>query len=331
VLHPQSRAFTSGADGVPGSGDELSTDLRSSIVATVAIGDLEPDGVPDVVAATLDGEVYAWDAAGVRKAGFPVDVSPGLSGLVTDPDQTWEHGVFATPALADLDGDGSLEIIVATLDQRLLALRFDGTMLDGFPVFGPPDPSDPEKPFLRLPNDPLVDPDGQGRRIVSSPAVGNVDGDPDGNLEILVGTDEAINAQVSLVYAITYDKARRRPIAYHPDCGVPGARKVCFPLKLIGGYPNALPYVGEGTVASPVLGDIDKDGKLEIGVAAIADFGRLFRWDGFDSFAPQRTAFLELKSVRGYYGTAAASGEASSLAMLDSGAFAVVDGDGTLD
>ena len=52
LRHPASRAFTAGPNGIAGDGDELDTQVRSAIVATVAIGDVDGDGAADVIAAT---------------------------------------------------------------------------------------------------------------------------------------------------------------------------------------------------------------------------------------------------------------------------------------
>src|SRR5439155_24880997 len=46
------------------------------IVGSVAVGDLDGDGQPEVVAASFKGGVYAWHRAGARVAGFPVQIPP---------------------------------------------------------------------------------------------------------------------------------------------------------------------------------------------------------------------------------------------------------------
>jgi len=40
----------------------------------------------------------------------------------------------ASPAVADIDGDGALEVLIGAEDRRLYAFRFDGTPVSGFPI-----------------------------------------------------------------------------------------------------------------------------------------------------------------------------------------------------
>ena len=103
--HLLSNVVTSGA---------LDEDTRSSVIATVAIGDLDGSGgtARDVVAASLDGYVFAWSSSGTLLAGFPVQVSP-TAGLVGTRDKNFvDVGIFAAPVLADRDANGDLEIVV---------------------------------------------------------------------------------------------------------------------------------------------------------------------------------------------------------------------------
>lgn len=83
---------------------------------------LAPLGDPrfDVVACGTDGRVMAWDPGG--------NVLPGFSNL------TVGAATEASPAVADLDGDGSLEILIGAEDRRLYAFHADGTAVSGFPI-----------------------------------------------------------------------------------------------------------------------------------------------------------------------------------------------------
>lgn len=81
---------------------------------------------------------------------------------------------------------------------------------------------------------------------------------------------------------------------------------------------------------SPVLADINGDGTLEVGAAAIAEFGRIYEHDGYD-FRNTTSDAVNLKSIRGFYGLKTNSGENSSLVLINNGAFGDVDGDNVLD
>ncbi len=84
---------------------------------------LAPLGDPrlDVIACGTDGHVMAWDPLG--------NVLPGFSSLTLGGAAT-----EASPAVADLDGDGSLEILIGAEDRRLYAFHNDGTAVSGFPI-----------------------------------------------------------------------------------------------------------------------------------------------------------------------------------------------------
>jgi subtilisin family serine protease len=89
-----------------------------------AVGDIDGDGEYELVATTDFGEVYAWHVQG----GTIVDGNwPALLG-------DWGSSIISSPLIADLDDDGTGEVIIA-LDYEsgatdgLYALRGDGTFL----------------------------------------------------------------------------------------------------------------------------------------------------------------------------------------------------------
>src|SRR2546430_13857795 len=95
-----------------------------------AAGNIAGGKRPEVVAASLDGRVYAWDYRGRRLRGFPFHIRlhrPAAQGRL-------DAAIYATPALADLDRDGKLDVIVGAADQRIYALKGDGRAVSGWPV-----------------------------------------------------------------------------------------------------------------------------------------------------------------------------------------------------
>jgi subtilisin family serine protease len=99
--------------------------MEEALPTSIAIGDIDGDGDYEVVAACeYEGAVYAYHA----QSGQIVDGNwPAFVG-------GWYGYIAAGPVLADLDGDGVSEILVA-LDEEsrdtdgLIALRGDGTPL----------------------------------------------------------------------------------------------------------------------------------------------------------------------------------------------------------
>lgn len=130
-----------------------------AVWSTPALGDLDNDGLDDVVFGSFDQRVYALK-------GTNATLLPGWP-------QWLRETIFSSPALADLDGDGKLEIIIGAdvhaeappfntpTGGALWVFRRNGSQFPGFPVF-------------------------TNFGIGSSPAVGDITGD--GCPEIVVGT-----------------------------------------------------------------------------------------------------------------------------------------------
>jgi len=111
----------------PATHDERNRTKRG-IAGAPALGDLDGDGKLEIVVAALDRHVYAWNDDGTPLAGFPVLVVDPAKVVAVDPathavtfaaDSGVEPGgeLIATPALADLTGDGRPEVIVGAQEE----------------------------------------------------------------------------------------------------------------------------------------------------------------------------------------------------------------------
>jgi len=251
-----------------GDGTELNgwpQPVYGDAFGSVAVGDINSDGLPEIVATTSLGKAYCWDHAGQMLPGWPVtagtriwtgaaignmDSDPVLEVVVAannsgylrisvlDPDgaclpgwpldlQPGANYALSSPALVDMDGDGSLEIVLgAEPDQNGMAkvycLKTDGTPLAGWP--------------LAL---------ATGTRILSSPAIGDLDGD--GSPEIAIASGNGI------IHSLSHHNGPRV------------------------NWSQALPPNGR---CSPVIGDLDGDGQAE--VIAAAEDGYLRAFNGTD-------------------------------------------------
>ena len=152
---------------------------------TPAIGDVTGDGKPEVVV-TAGEHLYAWHHDGGAVPGFPRRVDPSFSQACKNggprcfapadrnltPEKYLKRGFVGSPALADLDEDGTLDIVAGALDQRLYAWDGGGDQLSGFPVR-----LDSESP-------------DDGAEIVASPTIADLD--DDGDQEVVIATNEVL-------------------------------------------------------------------------------------------------------------------------------------------
>ena len=229
--HLAARAFESGA--VP--------PVHAAITGAVSAGDLDGDGNRELVATDMDGWVHVWNAAGQRRAGWPVRTDPELS-RDRSVTRIVDDGIYSSAVLVDLDGDRRREVLVAAMDGHLYAWHDDGRPMAGFPF--PVFDSSEEVPTLS--------------RIVATPAVGNLDDDD--AVEIVVGTNE-VYRNVGRLYAVELDGS-----------WMPG-----WPVRPLGFYVDVLRVIGRGMPGSPVLADVTGDGRLE--VVASSMMGRTYVYD----------------------------------------------------
>jgi subtilisin family serine protease len=194
------------------------------------VGDLYQNGTNEIVLGAFDlqggqrGGIYAFDGKGQVLPGWPVLL---------------EESFTATPALADVDGDGQLEISLPSWKSGYVhLLRPDGFEVDGWPV-GPVDNSS----------------------LKSSTIIGDIDGD--GSPDIVLSSPGYMSLVVS-----GGDLSQAGGVKAWAANGQP------VPLNGSGPILPLLMEASAGTwfKAAPVtLADLDHNGKLDVIAASIQD------------------------------------------------------------
>jgi hypothetical protein len=221
-----------------------------------------------------------------------------------------DKAIVAAPALYNLDNspDHSLEIITSCTDQHLYAWYSDGTPVAGWPVklvdpikVTSMDPATHRCEFITSGETPY-----QGSKIVAGPSVSDIDGD--GDVEVVCGTNECYREPInissdtlnlgilsSLLGSAGINMGNTRLYTVNPDGtnhsgspapnGVPSnAYKQGWPVKVGMVEAETLPDVCEGINSAAAMGDIDGDGKMDIGVASAAGPGIVLEPDGSSHF-----------------------------------------------
>lgn len=95
-------------------------DLSADTLLSLSIADIDADGEKDVIA-VMKSRLFVINRTGSVLNGFPIAASAGQS-------------YVGDALVAELEGDGSPEILIALSTGELAAYRKEGRMVSGFPV-----------------------------------------------------------------------------------------------------------------------------------------------------------------------------------------------------
>ncbi len=278
--------------------------LQGSGESSPVLTDINGDGVFEIVAGDSSGAVHVYDGHGEELEGWPAWTDTMASSELHSAAQSFSDGwldldarepIISSVAVADVTGDGIVNIVVAGAFGQIYMYDATGEMMSGFPVSiigREPWEFDTEHTY--------------DNAIMGAPTIYDIDFDGTGEI-IVAGMD-------SRLYVWEHDGAPFDgypiEVCHEQNCGVSGNKlinsvavgdvdgdgsvdfllgsnetvndggyTVTHALNALTGLPlpgwplegrgliNAsasLPTIGEGHPASVALADLDDDGDLEI-------------------------------------------------------------------
>jgi hypothetical protein len=244
--------------------------------ASPVVGDFDGDGDLEIIAYDVDGTVYIWHVDGTELRDG--DSNPATDGVFFRAGLSSQGWHVSTPALADMDDDGIVELIVCAPQDSIYCLNSNGSRVAGWPVYC----------------------GDAGANIGASPAVGDADGDgrPEVFIQNSFGRVQGINhdgTQMSgwpkWVYSNNFFAGSIGLADFTGDgkleIVVPGMNSLCYFFRYNGaampGWPQ--PYADSGpTECSVVIADIDGDNSLDIILGS--EEGRLNAWNMSGEYIP---------------------------------------------
>lgn len=277
--------------GTSVSGDWPTYYSKAGIFGAVAVGNLSGGSTVEVATGRDHLYLYAYGADGTSLPGWPVTNYYG------GPSGTWGDDDYivctnSAPILADLEGDGETEYVIAgrlkdgparmVINSALLILDAEGQRRPGW-----------ETPALGA-GPPLYD----SYHPQQAPVVADLD--HDGDLEVIVATFDGYlrvyDHDKTLRWSYDYAQGETRfaSEAVVGDVDADGRLEILFGtydptfgnaqvgLWALDSTGNVLPgyhllVASPGIRAAPTLGDLDADGDLEIMAAGLS--GHVYVWD----------------------------------------------------
>jgi len=244
-------------------------------ISSLVYGDVNKDGNTEIFASS-DRFIYAWGPAGTKL----IPNSDVVQIFELNGDTTYlplaicaesDSAFFGPPSLGDLNGDGTLEVVAATVDGRIYAwhpydLNKDGRadILNGFPVH-------------------------LGERISMFPVIANFDADTS-DREIFVGGENGKAMVISYQGSVKYERNYQKPLVglamgdtlglfflltEDEDTGYVRRENFVNPQM----PPPIMAEISTINNSSPVSGDINRDGNLE--VMMIGGDGKVYAWNSY--------------------------------------------------
>ena len=252
-------------------------DTGDDIRGGISVCDLNNDGQPDLLFGGYDDKIHVWDpVANELLPGWPVDLG---------------FNILSEPLIADLDGDGQVEVLAARKTGKIFGLESDGSMMTNFPI--------------------AVD-----GSIESTPAIEDIDND--GDLEIIVGSTsglEVIDIKSSAELMDSWSMYRgtmHRTGVYDASVMSVGNNEI-IPKKFYvsQNYPNPFNPSTSFYIDMPKAGNLsvkvfDVNGRVvkEL-INTYVNSGRVqARWSGkneFDMMSPTGIYFMRVETSTNYH------------------------------